>query len=137
LRAHGFERGEFDVEHLAGLIEMAHARESVTSAGHFQPCFSRGNFSQEHSVPQGSRIGGKNSPAFQCGGLMVLQTSPAGTTENGVCCVGSPAKTGFVSAIPAGLGVFPDLPLVFTGRETGIFLQWSDAVTMTGGINKI
>ena len=45
LRAHGLERGEFDVEHLAGLVEMAHARESVTSAAHFQPCFSRGNFS--------------------------------------------------------------------------------------------
>jgi hypothetical protein len=37
LRAHGFECGEFDVEHLAGLVEMTHARESVTRAGHFQP----------------------------------------------------------------------------------------------------
>jgi hypothetical protein len=115
----------------------------------------------KHRVPQGHF---ENSPAFQCRGLIVLHTSPAGTTENGACRVAALAKTGFVSAVPVGLDVFPtdpgiempgysqlflrnrtlaqklrcaqiptDLPLVFTGRAIGNFLQCFHCCHRTGG----
>ena len=51
-------------------------------------------------VPQGHF---ENSPAFERRGLTALQTSPAGTAENGACRVAALAKTDFVPAVPVGL----------------------------------
>ena len=57
----------------------------------------------KHGVPEGQF---ENSPAFERRGLAILPTSPAGTVENGTYRVATLAKTGFVSAVPAGLDVF-------------------------------
>src|SRR5664279_2998364 len=71
-------------------------------------------------VPQGHF---DNSPAFERRGLTVLQTSPAGTTENGACRVAALAKMGFVSAVPAGLDVFSTGPGIEMPGYSRLFLR--------------
>jgi hypothetical protein len=74
----------------------------------------------KHRIPEGSRLGGKNSPAFERRGLTVLQTSPAGTIENGACRVAALAKMGFVSAVPAGLDVFLNYPSIVPSEQNPV-----------------
>jgi hypothetical protein len=54
---------------------------------------------RKRCVPKGSRLGGKNSPAFERRGLTVSQQVPQGRL-----------KKPFFSAVPVGLDVFPTCP---------------------------
>ena len=59
---------------------------------------------------------------LNAGGLTVLKTSPAGTTENGAYRVAALAKTGVVSAVPVGLDVFPSCPGIEMPGYSQLFL---------------
>jgi hypothetical protein len=76
-----------------GLDERAGASPDAPRKGASQFLDNR-----KRCVPKGSRLGGKNSPAFERRGLTVSQQVPQGRL-----------KKRFFSAVPAGLGGFPNL----------------------------
>jgi hypothetical protein len=101
------------------LVEIG-CREELKFSGTRTWDASQFLYKRKHRVPQGHF---ENSPAFERRGLTVLQTSPAGTIENGACRVAALAKMGFVSAVPAGLDIFSNYPGIEMPGYSRLFLR--------------